>query len=126
VVAGLPADVEVLTAISDAIPYPSAALAEADLAVTHRVLQILPAGDLGLRARWLSWLGTTLAQVGRPAEALSAEQEAAGIRRELAAAYPDRYRPELAVSLRILASALDSVGRTPEAEAVRHEANLCQ
>ena len=38
VVAGLPADVGLLTAISDAIPYPSAALAEADLAVTRRIL----------------------------------------------------------------------------------------
>jgi hypothetical protein len=45
VVAVLPADVEVLTAISDAIPYPSTALAEADLAVTRRILQLLPAGD---------------------------------------------------------------------------------
>ena len=40
VVAGLPADMELLTAISDAIPYPSAALAEADLAVTRRIVQI--------------------------------------------------------------------------------------
>ena len=38
VVAGLPADLELLTAISDAIPYPSTALAEADLAVTRRIL----------------------------------------------------------------------------------------
>ena len=35
VVAGLPASLELLTAISDAIPYPSAALAEADLAVAR-------------------------------------------------------------------------------------------
>lgn len=65
-----------LTAISDAIPYPSAALAEADLAVTRRILQIMPARDRGLRARWLSWLATTLAQVGRPPEALPPVREA--------------------------------------------------
>ena len=39
VVAGLPDDLGLLTAISDAIPYPSAALAEADLAVTRRILE---------------------------------------------------------------------------------------
>jgi uncharacterized protein HemY len=44
------------------------------------------------------------------------------IRRELAAAYPDRYRPDLARSLRVLAHALDDLGRTAEAEAVRREA----
>jgi hypothetical protein len=126
VVAGLPADVGVLTAISDAIPYPSTALAEADLAVTRRILQILPARDRALRARWLSWLGTTVAQVGRPAEALPPAQDAVEIRRELAAAYPDRYRPDVARSLRVLANALDSLGRTAEAEAARHEADLGQ
>ena len=51
-------------------------------------------------------------------------QEAVEIRRELAAAYPDRYRPDLAASLRVLANALDSLGSTAEAEAARHEANL--
>jgi hypothetical protein len=51
-------------------------------------------------------------------------QEAVEIRRELAAAYPDRYRPDLARSLRVLANALDSLGSTAEAEAARHEANL--
>ena len=73
VVAGLPDDVELLTAISYAIPYPSAALAEANLAVTRRILGLLSADDLGLRARWLNWLGVTLAQTGHPAEALSAD-----------------------------------------------------
>ncbi len=115
VVVGLPADVEVLTAIQAAIPYPSAALAEADLAVTRRILQILPGDDPGLRARWLSWLGTTLAQTGRPAEALPPAQEAVAIRRELAAAYPDRYRPGLATSLDNLGNRLSALGRPAEA-----------
>ena len=78
VVAGLPADVGLLTAISDAIPYPSAALGEGDLAVTRRILEILPIGDQELQARWRSWFGVMLAQTGRPAEALTAEQEAVG------------------------------------------------
>ena len=115
VVAGLPADVGLLTAISDAIPYPSAALAEADLAVTRRILQILPPGDSGLRARWLSWLGATFAQTGRPAEAVPPTEEAVAIRRELAAAYPDRYRPDLAASLTNLGIRFSALGRPAEA-----------
>lgn len=51
------------------------------------------------RARWLSTLGVTLSQLGRPAEALPVTEEAVVIRRELATASPDRYRPDLAVSL---------------------------
>jgi hypothetical protein len=98
VVAGLPDDLGLLTVISDGIPYPSAALAEADLALTRRILPLVSAQERGLRARWLSWLGTTLAQTGRPAEALPVTEEAVAIRRELAAAYPDRYRPNLATS----------------------------
>src|SRR4029077_13513491 len=75
VVAGLPADLELLTAISSAIPYPSMALAAADLAVTRRTLDLIPPGQPALRARWLSLLGTTLAQTGQPTQALPAEQE---------------------------------------------------
>jgi Tetratricopeptide repeat len=122
VVAELPADAGLLTAISDAIPYPSAALAEADLAVTRRILQVLPDGDRGLRARWLSWLGTTLAQTGRPVEALPAEQEAVAIRRELAAADADRYRPDLAASLSNLGVRFSALGRPAEALPVTEEA----
>jgi tetratricopeptide (TPR) repeat protein len=114
--------VGVLTAISDAIPHPSATLAEADLALTRRILQILPAADWGSRASWLSWLGVTLAQTGRPAEALPAEQEAVEIRRELAAAYPDRYRRDLAASLSNLGADVSELGRPAEALQVTQEA----
>ena len=43
------------------------------------------------------------AVVGRPSEALTVDQEAVAIRRELAAASPDRHRPDLA-------NALDNLG----------------
>jgi hypothetical protein len=49
-------------------------------------------------------------------------QEAVTIRRELAAASPDRYRPELARSLSNLAAILDALGRTAEAEKIRNDA----
>ena len=122
VVAGLPADVVLLTAIADAIPYPSAALAEADLAVTRRILEMLPADDPGLRPRWLSWLGVTLAQTGRLAEALPPTQEAVAIRRELAEAYPDRYQPDLAASLSNLGGRFWELGRPAEALPAQQEA----
>jgi tetratricopeptide (TPR) repeat protein len=121
-VAGLPADLGLLTAIADAIPYPSAALAEANLTVTRRILEILPAGDLEPRGRWLDWLGVTLAQTGRTAEALPPAQEAVEIRRELAAANPDRYRPDLAASLSNLGVWLSALGRMAEALPVTQEA----
>ncbi len=58
---GVPDDVGLLTAIRGAIPYPSAALAEADLTITRRILALLLADESGLRARRLSWLGVTCA-----------------------------------------------------------------
>jgi tetratricopeptide (TPR) repeat protein len=122
VVAELPADAGLLTAISDAIPYPSAALAEADLAVTQRILQILPTDDLALRARWLNWLSTTLAQTGRLTEALSVAREAVKMRREMAAANLDRYRADLADSLSNLGVRFSELGRPAEALPVTQEA----
>jgi tetratricopeptide (TPR) repeat protein len=122
VVAGLPADLGLLTAIADVIPYPSAALAEADLAVTRRILQVLPSGNPGLRARLLNRLGTTLSQTGRWSEALPVTREAMEIRRELAAAYPDRYRPDLAGSLSNLGVRFSELGRPAEALPVTREA----
>ena len=47
----------------------------------------------------LSNLGIWFSELGRPVEALPVAEEAVAIYRELAAAYPDRYRPELATSL---------------------------
>ena len=122
VVAGLPGDVELLTAISAAIPYPSAALAEAAVAVTRRILQLVPVGNQGLRARWLSWLGITLLQTGRPAEALPSVEEAVDAYRELADADPDRYRPDLARSLANLGVLSSELGRPAEALPVAREA----
>jgi len=43
------------------------------------------------------------------------------IRRELAAANPDRYRPDLDDAVQLLASILESLGRTADADAVRRE-----
>ncbi|MFF4241198.1 tetratricopeptide repeat protein, partial [Actinomadura geliboluensis] len=122
VIGDLPPDVELLTAIANAIPYPSLSLAEADLAVTRRLLEALPTGPTPDRARWLSWLGTTLTQTGQLAEALPVTEESVQIRRELAEAYPDRYRPHLADSLSNLGNSYGELGRPAEALPVTEEA----
>jgi len=50
-------------------------------------------------------------------------EEAVAIFRELAAALPDRYRPDPATSLSALGDVLPALGRAKrDAEAVRHEA----
>jgi hypothetical protein len=73
-------------------------------------------------ARWLDTLRVTLSQLGRPAEALPVIEEAVTIFRELAAASPDRYRPDVARSLTSLASRMAELGRIAEAETIRKEA----
>jgi hypothetical protein len=60
--------------------------------------------------------------VGRPADALPVTQEAVALYRELAAASPDRYRPDHATSLRRMAGILASLGRTADAERIRKNA----
>ena len=54
---------------------------------------------LDTRATRLAELGIRFSLLGRPAEAVTATEEAVAIRRELAAANPARYRPDLASSL---------------------------
>ena len=51
----------------------------------------------------LNNLSLRLADLGRREDALAAIEEAAGIRRELAARWPDAYRHELEQSLRVAA-----------------------
>ena len=114
------ATLEALVRIEEAIPYPTTALARADMVLTARINSMLPAGtskaDL---ARWRDSLGVMFSELGRPADALPATQEAVTIRRELAAANPDRYRPDLAGSLSNLGVRFSELGRPADAEAAR-------
>jgi hypothetical protein len=55
-------------------------------------------------------------------DALAAIQEAVTIRRELAAARPEPFRPDLAMALNNLATALAALGRGEEALAASQEA----
>ena len=117
------ATLEALVRIEEAIPYPTTALARADMVLTARINSMLPAGtskaDL---ARWRDSLGVMFSQLGRPADALPATQEAVTIRRELAAANPDRYRPDLAGSLSNLGVWFSELGRPADALPATQEA----
>jgi hypothetical protein len=62
-----------------------------------------------------------LYELGRPAEALAVTAEAVAILRELAAASPDRYRPDLAEALDSLAAVLAALDRSVDSEVARDE-----
>ncbi|WP_411573348.1 tetratricopeptide repeat protein, partial [Streptomyces scabiei] len=62
----------------------------------------------------LSNLGIRLAEVGRRAEALAAEQEAVEIYRRLAKGNPAAYEPDLATSLTVFAMLLAAEGDLAE------------
>ena len=70
----------------------------------------------------LNNLSVRLADLGRREDALAAIQEAVGIYRELAAARPDAFRPDLATSLNNLSVRLADLGRREEALAAIQEA----
>ncbi|MFC4530268.1 tetratricopeptide repeat protein [Sphaerisporangium dianthi] len=123
VAADLEAPRETLAAISGAIPYPSLSLAEADAILARKVLDSFPARERSNeRAYWLSKVGRSTAQLGRPADALAAAEEAVTIYRELAEHHPDRYRSDLADSLTALGIWLSELGRSREALSPAEEA----
>jgi tetratricopeptide (TPR) repeat protein len=70
----------------------------------------------------LNNLANRLSELGRREEALATTREAVDIRRELAAARPDAFRPYLAASLNNLATMLSQLGRREEALEVAREA----
>ena len=73
-------------------------------------------------AHWQHELGRRYSQMGRPAEAVPAAEEAVEIRRELEAARPGRHRADLAVSLGNLGVWTWQAGSQPEALAPTIEA----
>jgi tetratricopeptide (TPR) repeat protein len=122
-ITGMQAPVEALMTIVNAIPHPTVVLAPAAAALCQRILSLLPASaGPAVRAYWLHNLGGRLAGLGRPAEALPPAEEAVAMYRELAAASPDRYRPDLARSLGNLGVSFWELGRPADALPVTQEA----
>ena len=99
-ITGMQAPLEALMTIVNAIPDQTVILAPAAAALCQRILSLLPPStEAAVRAYWLRNLAIRLAGLGHPAKALPVTGEAATMYRELAAANPDRYRPDLARSL---------------------------
>ncbi|WP_371779139.1 tetratricopeptide repeat protein [Streptosporangium subroseum] len=122
VLAGLPPDVGLLSAISAAIPYPSLTLAAAHAVINRRILDELPSSHSPERARWLDTLGVTLSQLGSLDEALLVAQEAVATYRELTQSHRDMQFPRLASSLSNLGATLSALKRLDEALTVTQEA----
>ena len=75
----------------------------------------------------VSNLAKALSELGRREEAVAAGEEAAGLYRQLAAARPDAFTPNLAAAVSILAEALSELGRREDAVAAAEEAvGLCR
>ncbi len=121
VIAGIDAPRDTMIAIANAIPYPSFALAEAHAAVVGRILTTYAWGT-AQRAAWLVTSSSLLSALGRREEAPAAIEEAVTIRRELAVARPDAFRPDLAGSLNNQSAFLSDLGRREEALAAIEEA----
>jgi hypothetical protein len=78
-----------------------------------RVALILADGAAApnIKALYFNNAANYLSSLGRREEALAAAQEAVQIRRELAGARPEAFRPDLAASLNNLATRLSELGR---------------
>ena len=114
---------DVLIDVAEALPYPTVVLAQAHVAATMRVRRSLPPdADPATVAKWSNRAGLMLSQLGRPADALPVTEEAVAIRRDLAAANPARYRPDLAASLSNLGVRFSELGRPADALPVTEEA----
>jgi tetratricopeptide (TPR) repeat protein len=122
----LNAPLEILMAIFNVIPYPTITLASVAVAISQRIITLLPQDTpLVVRAYLLHNLGIRLGEQGRPAEALPFFQEALDIRAGLAAEHPDPYgyhRVDLADSLTDRGIAFSELGRAADALSATEEA----
>jgi hypothetical protein len=120
---------ELAATLADQMPHHSVQLAALAATLTSQQVTQYRAGMASGEpdaanelARSLNNLSVRLADLGRREDALAAIQEAAGIRRELATARPDAFRPDLATSLNNLSNRLADLGRREDALAAIQEA----
>ena len=121
VLAGIEAPRETMIAVANSIRFPSVTLAKADASITGRIVATYPPGTAE-RASWQGTYSTLLAALGKREEALAAIDEAVSIRRDLAVAQPDTFRPDLASSLSNQSTRLAELGSREEALAAIEEA----
>jgi tetratricopeptide (TPR) repeat protein len=123
VLTDIPAGREDLQRISESIPHPTVALAQANAIVTRRIHGLLPEdAEPADRARWGERLSLVLHQIGQRHEALQVGIQVLQLRRELASTNSDRYRPDLAESLSNLGVWFSELGRPADALPVAQEA----
>ncbi|WP_438269984.1 tetratricopeptide repeat protein [Pseudofrankia inefficax] len=117
-----------VTAIVDTFPNTSVDLAVAAASLTEQAVMRLrpdPDIDTGLSSeylRLLNNLSVRLAALGRREDALSAINEAVDLYRDLAAARPDAFGPDLAMSLNNQSVRLAALGRREDALSAINEA----
>src|SRR5262249_43367151 len=105
------------------IPFHTVALREVAAALTTRLVRTTSreAGPADL-AEWLMHHSNRLSECGRREAALAAVEESVSIRRELAEARPEAFRPALATSLTNFSARLSELGRREAALAAIEEA----
>jgi tetratricopeptide (TPR) repeat protein len=117
-----------LMAIANQLPQQTLALRDRSAEITGRIvagLAVRVTADpdlLPLLAAAQNNLGVRLSELGEREAALAAAREAAELYRALAAQRPDAFRPDLAMSLWVLADCLDAVDRRDEGLAANAEA----
>ncbi len=108
--------------LDDVLPVPDRTLALRPFLADFYRLRADLAQDGEERARALVMLGWAFSALGRREEALAATQEAVDAYRELAAAHPQAFLPDLAMSLTNLGAMLSDLGRREEALTATQEA----
>ena len=129
-----PLDTTQLESVARQLPERSLALADLAAEVTTGLVHRLRGTstdnehiDTGGLAEWLNNQSSRLAELGRREDALAAITEAVALYRELAAARPDAFRPDLALSLNNQSNRLADLGRREDALAAITEAvALCR
>jgi tetratricopeptide (TPR) repeat protein len=117
-----------LMALANALPSQTLALRDVGLLVSQRIYAVVVERVARepylqpLLALSLNNLAYRLSDLGRREPALEAAEEAVDIRRELAARWPDMFRPDLAFSLNNLANRLSDLGQREPALAAAEEA----
>ena len=123
-------DVPALLELLNALPEETLELRERAASLTEtavaafreRLLRDENERDHASLANLLNNLSVRLSDLGRREDALAAIEEALAIQRDLAAARPDVFRPDLATSLNSLSNRLSALGRREDALAAIEEA----